>query len=93
MKTKLDIFHGFSEIPTDYEGACYITELETIFYLKDQFTRHRLDGPAVLYSFVDGTIAEFGDEFWVDGTCYTEEEYWNHPLVVEEKLKSILLLT
>lgn len=48
MKTKLDIFHGFSDIPTDYEGACYITELETVFYLKDQFTRHSIDSPAII---------------------------------------------
>lgn len=45
--------------------------------------QHRLDGPAGIYPF-DNTIV-----FYIFGIKYDETNYWNHPLVLEFKLKNI----
>ena len=54
-----------------------------IWYENDK--RHRLNGPAVINQ--NGWQEE---EFWIDDTEYEEEDYWQHPLVVKNKLSSIL---
>jgi len=45
---------------------------------------HRLDGPAVV-GFNNNRKDYFINDFW-----YEEQEYWNHPLVIEYKLNKIL---
>lgn len=40
---------------------------------------HRLDGPATEEGW-----------FYVEGVKYSEQEYWNHPMVVKYKLEKIL---
>jgi len=47
---------------------------------------HRLDGPACKLKNGD----DFRCEYWINGVNYSVESYWNHPLVAEYKLKSIL---
>lgn len=49
------------------------------------YKNHRLDGPAKIY--VNGDC-----EFWIDGDEYGPEEFWNHPLVIKNKLESVLQL-
>lgn len=49
---------------------------------------HRLDGPAIFH--FNGWPSHW-DDYYIDGTEYSEEEFWNHPLVMANKLKSILL--
>ena len=41
---------------------------------------HRLDGPAEVYA--DGE-----QRWWINDESYSEEDYWNHPLVIEYKIK------
>lgn len=45
--------------------------------------RHRLGGPA---AYNNGGLIQF----WIYDQYYKEQDYWNHPLVVEHKLKEIL---
>lgn len=49
---------------------------------------HRIGGPACKIKTDNGIEYEY--EYWIDGQKYTEEQYWNHPLIVEYKFKSIL---
>lgn len=65
-------------IPTDqFEPAYYNNKAQRIY------KNHRLDGPAKIYGNGDC-------EFWINGNEYKPEEFWNHPLVIENKIKSIL---
>lgn len=47
---------------------------------------HRLDGPAI-YNSIEII------SFYINGEKYLEQEYWDHPLVIECKLNSILSIT
>jgi len=66
-------------------GPALIYENGTSYWCIDGLN-HRLDGPAV-YSFTE-IIA-----FYIKGKKYLEQEYWNHPLVIEYKLNNILSIT
>ena len=44
---------------------------------------HRLDGPAIIWS--SGYAS-----YYVNNVEYSEQEYWNHPLVIAYKLEKIL---
>ena len=51
------------------------------WYYYDQL--HRLDGPAVL--------CPSGHKEWaIESFYFSEQDYWNHPKVVEYKLNKIL---
>lgn len=47
---------------------------------------HRLDGPASIWE--DDTGEE--NDYYIHDNHYKEEEYWSHPLVIKNKLESIL---
>lgn len=49
---------------------------------------HRIDGPAHVW--LDGD--EVKQSYWIDDQPHTEEQYWNHPLVIQHKLKQIVNL-
>lgn len=72
---------------TRYTG-CGLRENNTsspqIFWMKNgRF--HRLDGPALI-------DAIHGVEYSIDHCVLGEKEYWEHPLVLNHKLKTILEL-
>lgn len=48
----------------------------------------RLDGPAVIWFNSEGKIVS--KTFSIDKMWFTEEEYWEHPLVLKHKLNKIL---
>lgn len=49
---------------------------------------HRLDGPAVLKESQSEPIIKY---FYINGCpIHKEEDYWNHPLVIQYKLDEIL---
>ena len=45
---------------------------------------HRLDGPAIEMNDYDTKL------YYINNKRLTTEDYWNHPLVIEYKLKHIL---
>lgn len=49
---------------------------------------HRIGGPAGLIETED----EQEHQFWIHGFPYEEEDYWNHPLLIEFKLNNIINL-
>jgi len=67
------------------DGPAVIYDSGTeVWYKHGMF--HRLDGPACKLKNGD----DFRCEYWINGVNYSVESYWNHPLVAEYKLKSIL---
>ena len=86
MKT----FYSWSEVPSGFDGHCYIILERGHFYMKSKGRKygfinyHRLYGPAVQYD--DGRYKAW----YIEGKEYTEEQFWNHPSVIENKLKEIL---
>lgn len=59
-----------------------------IWYCNNQ--KHRVDGPAGIFK--NSFKKKDYYEFWIFGKEYREQDYWNHPLVVEYKLKQIINL-
>lgn len=98
------VFDKWSDAPINFLGECYVLEnkcryvsrMESENLISVRFyddgtkawlingRRHRIDGPAYVNIKSDFNL------FFVEGKEYTKEDYWNHPLVVEYKLKSIL---
>jgi len=50
--------------------------------------KHCLTGPATEIMNVSGII--INKQYWIDNVPYSEQEYWQHPKVVEYKLNKIL---
>lgn len=50
---------------------------------KERYKWHRLDGPALIDS--QGVVG-----YWIDDVQYKEEDYWKHPLVIENKMLEII---
>lgn len=64
----IDTLHNEGEPAIEYKDG------DKCWYQHDR--RHRLDGPAVEYT--DGRKS-----YYIDGICYSEEDYWKHPKVKE----------
>jgi len=99
-------FETTSCIPFDFEGECYLWQHSRRWYKKgkllhrengpavefDNGTKywlinnqyHRLDGPAIEMNDYDTKL------YYINNKRLTTEDYWNHPLVIEYKLKHIL---
>ena len=101
MKT----FKTAGDIPGGFTGACFIQDRESIcWFLNGQI--HCEDGPAIIWKTgtkewfqrnyihrLDGPAIEWsdGNKWWyINNERYSQEEFLNHPLVIERKLKSIL---
>lgn len=53
---------------------------------------HRNDGPAVINEH-SGLFGSGGTkEYWINNEQMSEQDYWNHPLIMEYKLKKIMEL-
>lgn len=83
----------------NYTGRYYYhQEGYFVYYLKEDYIWHRLDGPAVANE--DGSIFLSTPEddgaacYWINDQCIEPEDYWNHPEVRayrnEMKLKKVL---
>ena len=102
------VFDYIKDVPNTFTGKCYIASSESVVYLKQgnkhredgpavknsdatewwfEGARHRLDGPAVVFQGIKGTYC------FINGNPIIEEEYWNHPLVIQYKLNAIVLDT
>ena len=46
---------------------------------------HRLDGPAL-------SSKDFPNTYWINDKAVSDEDFYNHPLVLKHKLDSILAL-
>ena len=78
-------FKKYEDIPDEYEGMCIIEFSGCMCWLK-QGRLHRIGGPARIY-FETNAV-----EYYINGqyfSLFKMNQYWNHPLVVEEKLKRI----
>lgn len=51
--------------------------------------RHRLDGPCIIHGF---STSKPYKVFAIEDVDFTEQAYWNHPLVIKNKLDKILKL-
>lgn len=53
---------------------------------------HRIGGPAITSKNPEHQmfIETQAETYYIHGACYTEEDYWKHPLVVHCVLKEIL---
>lgn len=81
-------FVDWLEVPADFVGHCYVAETHIECWLNGvgiihPHGYHRLDGPATIYG-------SGNKGFWINDYYFNEENYWNHPLVIEAKLKMIL---
>lgn len=81
-------FVNWLQVPTHFVGHCYVVENNMECWLNGigamhPHGYHRLDGPATIYS-------SGNKGFWINDCSFSEKDYWNHPLVIEAKLKTIL---
>lgn len=68
-------------------GPAFISLRRIEWWLEGQY--HKLNGPAVILKIHNKPSF---NEFWIHDVRYNEQEYWQHPLVVENKLNKILEL-
>lgn len=87
------------EVPVGYSGHIKLRFGRAVgdYYISDKIQKntgdiptfdyvfHRLNGPAKSYS-------ELETEFWINGVELDTENYWKHPLVINEMLSNILEL-
>jgi len=67
-----------------YSGIGYIVDwVCAIFWMKNG-ELHRLDGVAYVSKQTYG--------YWIHNKSYSEINFWNHPLVIENKLNQIIKL-
>jgi len=100
-------FESDMKIPGNFTGHCKDLMFGTEYWYVEGLL-HRLDGPAILYQSGVKYWYKHGEKHREDGPCeehydgykiyclngiyYTEEEYYEHPLVFKHKLNSILSL-
>lgn len=56
-----------------------------VYYWYQYGKMHRLNGPARL-----DLYCSVYNEYWINDEYYEEEDYWSHPLVIQNKIDSIL---
>lgn len=99
-------FDYWTDIPDDFEGHCYAKNYGTQYWYTKYKTLHNNDGPAIIKSsgpiqwFKNGKCHRLGgpaitnfngrEHYYIYGEWMTPKEYWEHPLVIEYKLNSIL---
>lgn len=75
-------YEHFRDVPATFEGPCRVDAKERIIWLK-KLKFHRLDSPAIQWK--NGR-----NQFFIEDYRLTEENYWNHPIVIKHKLTNIL---
>lgn len=68
-------------------GPAFITPRRAEWWFQGRY--YRLNGPAVIVKMTD--LKNFYD-FWIHDVRYDEQEYWQHPLVIQYKFNKILEL-
>lgn len=93
--TKHIVVRDISEIPNNYEGCVSFRNETTISCIKDFhhtggggsiYKYHRLDGPAIINDKVKLK------SYYIDNKKFDEDQYWKHPLVVQNTIEEILKL-
>lgn len=79
-------FHGWDVIPKNFEGCCKLIRDECFCWIIKGKISHRLDGPAVV------KLENGKQYFYINDRRFSENEYWNHPLVIDHKIKTILAI-
>jgi len=80
-------YFGRDILVTDDTEISYNPYTNNIWFLKNK-KPHRINGPARISIGPQKTY----NFFYIDSRCYSEEKYWNHPLVIKNKLNSIINL-
>lgn len=83
----------FTEIPIGYlyhkkkkfTGIGYVDDWMQQLFWMEKGRLHRIDGPAV----IDSCNKKY---FYIHGIEYKEENFWNHSLIVDYKLRNIIEL-
>ena len=77
----MKIFEFLVDVPVSFSGECYVKISKGVFcFLNGNY--HNEYGPAIVY--------DDGIKFWyINDEEYTEEQFLNHPLVIQHKLSLI----
>ena len=86
-----------------YPGVVYIVPYQRLYFLVEGNLFHKTDGPAMIANYGEtwyenhsrhriggpGFISYTKDEkkYFINDKSFTEQDYWNHPLNVQHKLK------
>lgn len=92
---KTFVITSWAQVPDMYEGPISYGIIGKIFHIKNfcnykgnfVYDYHRLDGPAI----IDPSGRE-SPTFWINDKGIRENEFWKHPLVIENTLQKILEL-
>jgi len=104
----MKVFETFGEISLEFEGDCYIKSLKGVYSLKKDHVIHNETAPAIIaddgrkewwqnneWHRLDGPARIYKNRykiFLINDDMFSEEEYWCHPLVVQNTIKKILEL-
>ena len=77
------------DVPNTYTGCCFIVSHNQVRYYKNG-NLHRLDGPAII-EYNRHSSKSFYWWFVDDERLVTEEMFYNHPKVISQKLKMIVI--
>jgi hypothetical protein len=89
----IQIFPGSAEVRHYVNGVLKnehgpaiinVNTLQQVWMTNDCAMFHRLDGPAII-NFKNLTV-----EWFINGVEYNKEQFWSHPLVVQNKLNKLL---
>lgn len=98
------VFETKKEVPKNFTGTCYIKVWKCLEHLVNG-RPHCEDGPAIqydtgdylwfqngLYHRLDGPAWKCREHhtYYIKNREYTEEEFWNQPEVIRNKLNKIL---
>ena len=70
-------------------GVYYVREAKDMAYITNG-KYHRLDGPAVHVRDPEDYDFDSPDEYYINGKMYDYNDYWTHPLVVMNRVNTIL---
>lgn len=92
------IYEFVTDIPFGYIGWIMYKSMLYCYYVNNHLINQdltnysKLDGPARLWFDNENSRFSSFHEYHVYNKLISEDQYWNHPLVVEAKLHKILSL-